>query len=401
MNCRRVVRWILVVSCLSGMDRSAVAQPSDDLFESGTLHDLRLFIHSNDLRQLRDRYLDNTYYPVDLHWRNLRVRNAGVRSRGLGSRSATKPGLRIDFDRYSAGQRFLGLGSLILDNLVQDPALVRERVAMAFFERMGQPAPRESFCRLFINDVYQGLYAFVEPVDAGFLSRTLGETAGYLFERTFAFPFYGEDLGDDETAYGAVFEPRTREREAAGVLYAPIRDLFHEVNQPVDAVWRQRVAEYLDLEQFVTHVAVETFLSESDGMLGFAGMANFYLYRSAGATRHRVIVWDKDRAFSEIDSPIMRRADENILVRRALAFDDLRTLYWNVLEQCARASLEENWLETEIIRASTLIDAAAREDPWKPVSNEVYTAAVAFLIDFARQRPEFVRQDVARERAIR
>ena len=41
-----------------------------------------------------------------------------------------KPALRIDFNRYVAGQEFLGLKSLALDNLWQDPSMIRERLAM-------------------------------------------------------------------------------------------------------------------------------------------------------------------------------------------------------------------------------------------------------------------------------
>ena len=247
------------------------AQTLDDLFDDRVVHEVRLSINERDLRELRDRYLENVYFPADFEWRGERVRNVGVRSRGLASRSASKLGLRIDFNRYSSGQRFLGLASLVLDNLVTDPALVRERVSMAFFARLGQPAPRESFARVYINDVYEGVYAIVEPVDGDFLARALGEKSGYLFERRFRQPYYGEDLGDDPAAYRTVFEPQTHELEADAILYSPIRELFHEVNQPVDTVWRERVDRYVDLPQFVTHVAIETFLSEADGVLGYAG----------------------------------------------------------------------------------------------------------------------------------
>ena len=72
------------------------------------------------------------------------MRNSGVRSRGLGSRSGTKPGLRVDFDRYSSNQTFLGLKSLVLDNLTQDESGVKESVTMRLFARLGVPAPRES-----------------------------------------------------------------------------------------------------------------------------------------------------------------------------------------------------------------------------------------------------------------
>ena len=126
-----------------------------------------------------------------------RVRNVGVRSRGYGSRSATKLGLKIEFDKYTTGQRFLGMKSLVLDNLWQDRALIREFMAMAVYRRMGEAAPRESFARLYINNVYQGLYAIVEDVTEAFVTRTIGDTGGYLYEYKFRNDFYMGYPGDD------------------------------------------------------------------------------------------------------------------------------------------------------------------------------------------------------------
>ena len=394
---------LVVIVLTLGADggRVASAQTVEDLFDDGTVQELRLSINERDLRELLERYLENIYVPADFQWRDQRVRNVGVRSRGLASRSASKPGLRIDFNRYTAGQTFLGLASLVLDNLVTDPALVRERISMAFFKRLRQPASRESFTRLYINNVYQGVYAIVEPVDGEFLVRVFGEKSGYLFERHFLEPYLGADLGDELTAYRRVFEPRNHELEADTVLYSPIRELFHEVNQPVDTVWRERVGRYIDLPQLVTHVAIETFLSEADGVLGAAGMANFYLYRGPSSDRHRLIVWDKDHTFAAVDSPIFLRVEENALFSRALAFGDLRALYLDVLDQCARSAAGEGWLEAEIVRLSTLIDVAAREDVRKPYDDETRQIAVEFLKQFARQRPSFVFQEIARARGGR
>src|SRR6266540_742589 len=204
---------IILGSCLAGGTHAAEAQTAADLFDGGTLQELRLFINGSDLGELRRRYNENVYYPADLQWRDQRVRNVGVRSRGMGSRSATKPGLRIDFNRYTTGQKFLGLQSIALDNLLQDPSMVRERAAMALFDRMGEPASRESYCRLYINNVFQGVYAVIEAIDGDFLTRTLGEKSGYLFERQFNGTFYGADLGDDLAAYRALFEPRNHDGE--------------------------------------------------------------------------------------------------------------------------------------------------------------------------------------------
>ncbi len=379
----------------------AAAATQDDLFTIDTLHELRLSISSRDFQQLRARFDENTFYAVDVQWRDVRIRNAAVRSRGAFTRNATKLGLEIQFDRYTTGQRFLGLRSLVLDNLWQDPAMVREQVAMAFFARMGQPAPREAFCRLYINNVYQGVYAIIEALDSEFLVRSFGEGGGYLFEYKLVRPYYGEYLGDKLDAYKAMFEPRTRRLEPDSILYSPIRDLFREVNEPVDAVWRERVDSYLDVEQFVTYVAIDSFLAELDGIIGAHSMNNFYLYRPAGTNRHSIIGWDKDSAFYSIDAPIFLRADENEVFRRLLQFEDLRALYLRRLEQCAFAASFGNWLVRQIRQSALLIAEAAYEDPLKPFANDEFDNHMAYLVDFARQRPAFVLREVAAARRSR
>jgi spore coat protein CotH len=391
-----MTRILLVVLLL--IPGPAAAQGLDAFFDDQTLQEVRIFIHSQDLREMRERYAEDIYYPADFTWRGIRVRNVGVRVRGLATRSAIKPGLRIDFNRYVEGQEFFGLSALVLDNVLKDPSFIRERISMALIARMGQPAPRESFGRLYINNVYEGLYAFVEPVDAGFLARTLGDGSGYLFEHKFVGGYYGAYLGDDYEPYKLRFAAQTHVLEPDSVLYLPIRDLLYEVNQEVDGVWRDRVGRYIDLPQLVTHVAVETFLAEIDGFLGTAGMANFYLYRPASGGAHQLLAWDRDTTFQDVESPIFARVEDNALFRRALAFGDLHAQYLDVLAECARLASENRWLETEIVRAHVLIRDAVYEDTRKLSSNEQYEAAIAGLVSFAQRRPAFVAAEVAKAR---
>jgi spore coat protein H len=391
-----MIRVLLFVLLLSPV--AAGAQTSDEFFDSRALHDVRLYIHSSDLRELRERYVEDFYVPADFEWRGIRVRNVGVRVRGLATRSAVKPGLRVDFNRYVAGQGFLGMAALVLDNALKDPSMIRERTSMAFIKRMGQPAPRESFGRVYINGAYEGLYIFVEAVDSMFLARELGDGLGYLFEHKYANGFLGEFLGEDYAPYKLRFEAQTHRMEGDYTLYAPIRELFREVNQDVDTVWRERVGWLIDLNQLVTHVAIETFLAEFDGFLGGSGMANFYLYRPVATNVHRLLAWDRDTTFQAIDSPIFARAADNALVSRALRFSDLRTLYLDVLEQCARAAAEDRWLEAEIYQAHQIIREAVYEDAAKRSSNEEYELAIGHLMSFAQQRPAFVLNEVANAR---
>jgi spore coat protein CotH len=200
--------WVLVLASLAlCAPRPASGQTLDDLFNPDSVQEIRLFINSRDLRDLREHYQENTYYTADLQWRGLRVRNIAVRSRGMGSRNPTKLGLRVDFDRYTTGQTLLGLHSLILDNNWQDPSFVAERTSMSFFLRLGEAAPRESYARLYINNAYQGLYSIVESIDASFISRVYDDPRGFLFRLDYQAPWHGEYLGDDLAPYTAFLEP--------------------------------------------------------------------------------------------------------------------------------------------------------------------------------------------------
>src|SRR5262245_30332398 len=78
----------------------AQGTPTDGFFDDSTVHSINLEINEKDWQTLRQNYLDNSYYPCNFIYNGTTVRNIGVRSRGTGSRSGTKPGLRVDFDHY-------------------------------------------------------------------------------------------------------------------------------------------------------------------------------------------------------------------------------------------------------------------------------------------------------------
>jgi spore coat protein CotH len=387
----------LMVGCLIlGDGGLARAQTATDLFDDALLHDVHLWINSRDLLELRAQHDQNTYYPADLLWRDQRVRNVAVRSRGSGTRNPIKLGLRVDFNYYTTAQEFLGLHALVLDNLWQDDAMMREVLAMAVYRRMGQPAPRVSFCRLYINNVYQGMYAIVEEIDLLFVERTLGEREGYLFEYRWVTPYFMTDLGDDLDAYKPLFDPRSHERESDAALYGPIRDLFHDVDGPNDGGWLERAGARIDLEQFMTHVAIQGCLSQNDGILGYAGINNFYLYRPSGSGRYRIFPWDEDNAFTFLDASLLQGSDQGVvLFQRAFALEALRTLFLDVAERCARMVAEDGWLSAQVDRLAALVTPAAFEDTRKAFSDDQFLQGVAYLREFAATRPSIVLKEIA------
>jgi spore coat protein CotH len=388
----------------------AVAQTADELFDDGTLHEVKLLLNSADWAKLKAEFETNTYYPADLEWRGVKVRNVGIRSRGLGTRNGIKPGLRVDMNRYASGQRFLGLRSILLDNVYRDVSGIRDRIAMKLFTRMNVPAPRISHARLTINGEYAGLYAITEELGEDFVRRVFKKPEsdepdkGYLFEYKWIEDWNFRYLGGDLDVYRTRFEARTHENDSMTDLYGPIEALVRAVNEAPGDRFVEDVGAWLDLTRFMIYAAVEAFLVDYDGLVGYKGMANFYLYRPEDSTRAIFIPWDKDQTFFVANRDTGHGLGANELLRRAIDVPELHTVYLDTLEATARLAEERGegasagWLEAEIVRALDQIRSASLADPGRWFGVDDIQAERERLIEFARTRPGFVRCQVENSR---
>jgi hypothetical protein len=117
---------------------------------------------------------------------------------------------------------------------------------------------------------------------------------------------------------------------------------------------------------------------------------------------------------------------ENVVASRALAAGRLGAFYLAALAEAADASrgttaahperstsdrrrrdetaapreslsTETTWMEREILYEYRQIRDAVRADPLKRTSNEEFEAAVRQLLDFARQRPDFVTAEIRKQ----
>ena len=331
-----MIRWLLLAVLLLA-PHGARAQSQDDLFDDAHLQDVHLAISERDWDDLRARPEQDTYYPADLRWNGITARNVGIRSRGSGTRNGTKPGLRVDVNRYLADQEFLGLKALVLDNGFTDPSTMRERLSMRLFARLGLPAPREVHVRQFINGAYAGLYVLVEPVDRTFIAHTFGadeahvEEGGYLYEYRWVREYVFEYAGAGLTSYAEMFEPKTRETDAPSRLYQPLEELVRSINDTPADRYEAEVGARLDLPQVVRVLAAQNAVGEIDGLVGNWGLSNFYLYRFRAERPAQIIPWDADHAFWTGDMSIEHRIDTNVLTARVMAVPGLRRLYLDTL----------------------------------------------------------------------
>jgi spore coat protein H len=410
---------LAVVTLVKSPVPRAQADPAATFFDDSVVQSIYLEINSKDWATLKANYLDNTYYPVGaFKFNNTTVRNVGIRSRGTGSRNPTKPGLRVDFDRYTDKQTFLGLKSFILRNQTQDASNMHERISMLLFSRLGVKTSREAFTKLYINNAYSGLYSIVESVDKTFLGKNFDDGDGHLFKYDYNpddQPWYFTDKGSDPSAYVPhPFKPETHEDDPEP---EKIVEFVRIVNNDSDAVWRTNIDPYINWDNFLRHIAIENVLSDQDGFNGDYGINNFYWYRLHNTKKFMWIPWDKSEAFKNgpsqaifhnfLDGIPDRR---NRLSGRAMTSPDLQTKYLDYLIETANALGQldaanptdtRTWMEREIDREYAQIKDLVYADTEKPFTNEQFEAEVTALKTFARQRTQFVVNAVADYRKSR
>lgn len=355
----------------------ALLQAGDPIFDQSQLHEVRIEMDPSDWESLRANYLTNQYYAANISLDSTVVQQVGIRSRGTGSRDAVKPGLKVDFNKYVSGQEFHGYKSLVLDNLVQDTSLLRERLAFKVFDAMGIPAPQNAFARLTVNNGYAGVYNLVEPVSKPFLKARLGDDSGNLFDYEYPGEYFFTYSGPDPGAYiPDPFQPQTHEEDLdpSGLV-----EFIRVINEAPNATFIQDVGRFLDVARFLTYLAVENALAEYDGFAGEFGMNNFYLYQYGGQTKFELIPWDKDTSLSSPNWPIFQRVGDNVLSRRLLNDPSMQVIYVGAVKRAVSSYLNSRWLLPELEKGYTQIREAVLLDTRKPSTNDEFELAVLGL----------------------
>jgi len=378
-------------------ERVAAQSSPNSLLDGSALNDVWIHINAKDWADLHTHYLEDTYYPVDFEWQGINVRNSGIRVRGNTTRSDRKPSFRVDFNRYVDGQDLLGLKALVLNNSWHDASMLHDDLSMLMFRMVGIPAPRQAHVRLFVGAAreYAGVYNVSEEVSKTFLTANYAEDNGYLYEfhRQNGDNYGFQDPGPELGWYIPRFGPKTHENDSVATLYMPIRNLVEAVNDAPQSDLESKLSDFLDVNTFITELAVQNFMSQTDGLVGGVGMNNFYLYRFANKRLSVLIPWDQDNSFDSTSMPPSWNMTSNVLTAKIWNEPKYRSLYFGKLLDIAD-SVSSGWLEQEAAREYEQIREAAYVDPTTPFSRDEFEQANAYVQQFARERPEIVRQFV-------
>lgn len=337
----------LVAGCAPGVDVDAVTT-SDALYAADHVPVFRLHLSDDAVDALGDDPF--SYMRGDFEYAGTVYTDVGIRLKGSASfrELDDKPAFKIKLNRYVRGQRFLGLESLTLNNMVQDDSFVREYLAYTTFRAAGVPAPRAGFAEVYLNGQLLGLYANIESIDDRFLARRFADGSGPLYEGDF-----GDDLrvGDiDEFELDEGDDPQR----------ALLRALAEAVDGDIDALfWADDTP--LDAWEFLVFTATEAAVGHWDG---YRRSHNYRVYYEPTAGAWSFIPWGTDQTFHRDVDPF---AGTGRVSRKCKQREDCVRSYVDAVHEVATL-LEVLELDAEIERVADVIGDALTRDTRAPSS---------------------------------
>lgn len=300
--------------------------------------------------------------------------NIAVRYKGnstyMASRGALKRSLKIEFNEYTKGQKFLGLETLNLHSNVMDPSWMNETLSYQAFRDAGVPAPRTSFARVYLTvegkhqRQYLGLYSIVEEVDGDFEKSNFATKDGALFKPETRAPF--AYLGDDWAKYDKAYDPKGKitPQQSQRLI-----DFTKLVTQASDADFAAQATQYLDLENWARYMAVNVWLANMDSILAMGH--NYYLYLHPKTQKISILPWDMDLSFGGLGGGTNLTIKqpwrgENRFLARLFALPAFQERYREHLSTLDKKTLSVARWNSEVDRlAQQLRDAVREESPDK------------------------------------
>jgi hypothetical protein len=353
---------------------------SDWLFDGG-VHTVELTLGADAIAAME---ADGGYWAVaDVLIDGEAVEDVGVRRKSYGGSNRSmysKPALKLDFNRFVDDRSFYGLEKLTLNNMVQDPSFVRERVAYDVYEANDLPHLRSGYVWLRIDGQDYGLYANVESPDDVWLENTYEAPDGNLYDADYAQnPF---TLVDFEASVQHLFTLDEGEEVALADISA--------VTSAIDATWgqpgtRAALDRVVNTDEALRMWAVDLWLAHWDGY--FFNSNNYRVYFDPADGKAALVPWGLDQTFEDQRDWTTPRGR---VAQACLADPSCAADFLPVLDDVC-ATIDAMDLRHDIDAAAAIANPYVDQDPKKEVTGDTARATQDQMRAFVDSRSAAVR----------
>ncbi len=263
---------------------------SDAFFSKGEIQRLKIELDQDSLDRLRAD--PRAYVHATLRENEKTVyEDVAVKLKGAAGSFREvddKPAFTLNLDKFRKGQDFHGLEKLHLNNSVQDGTWLHEFVGSELFRAAGIPAPRVTHARVWLNGRELGLYVLKEAFDERFLARFFADARGNLYDGGFV-----QDVD----------APLEKDSGKGPDDKSDLRALVEACRESDPAVRFARMAELLDVEKFITFVAMELSIGHWDGYS--LNKNNYRLYFDPTSRKACFLPHGMDQIFGDPDASVL------------------------------------------------------------------------------------------------
>jgi hypothetical protein len=371
------------------------ADPSAELYDPDNLPRFDVALPEGSIQALG---MDpSSYVRATLSYDGTTVSDIGIRIKGEGSLRTLdqKAAFKMKFDEFVPDQTFLGLRRLTLNNMVEDPSFIAERLAYTVYRNAQLPAPRANSALVYVNGEYFGVYANVETEDKTFLRRWFADDNGNLYE---------EGQADFEPGEEGKFDLETNETaNDRSDLIALIQAVTDAVNAGAPyATFLQDLSASLDTEHYLKLSALEALVNQFD-MYSYTYFYpnNFRLYSDPTSGKFVFLPWGMDMALKPFPYsdrkfiPILEvshyedkpgeRESAGLIFKTCLASPACTQAYSNVVRDMVQVFDDSN-LEQLAQRYYAQVKDHVYEETRKETSNEEFDSAYRSLLEIIRGR---------------
>lgn len=301
------------------------------------------------------------------------VENIGFRLRGNTSRYAQKKSFKVSFNSFEKGRKYYGFEKLNLNGEHNDPSIIRSKLCWNLFNSLQIPSSRANHVKLYINDVYYGLYINVEHIDENFVKDRFGNNGGNLYKCL--WPADLDYRGSDPDLYKFTSgNRRTYELKTNTDLddYSDLSDFIESLNFIPDSLFYE-FEKMFNVDGYLRILAVDVAVGSWDDYWYLKN--NYYLYYNPETALFEFIPYDYDNTFG-IDwvGPDWGHRDiyawghdseARPLATRILAVQEYRDRYSYYLNKLLHGAFQPDSLFPRIDAIHAMIASAAEQDTFR------------------------------------
>ena len=423
-----IISFALLLGCEGKKNKNG-----EDLFNDSKVHEVRVTFAQADFwdslvsyRELRDSLEITNYMRCDVSIDGDDVSNAGIRFKGESSYDFTttkKKSFKISFNKFDKKGNIEGIKRISLNNNFKDPTMMREKLMLDLYREQGLPAQRSAYAKLYINDVYWGLYLLIEEINDKFLTHNFGNDTGNLY--------MGEPnptllyLGEGKEKYIRKYKQKSNSKRDNS--WTDLMALIKTVNDTAspDADFKAALDKQLDTDNMLKAWATNNLFVNVDAY-NMMYPHNFFLYYHVPEKKFKWISYDFNYGFAawnpkfnlqqlyELDIFYLKEPAKDLPLAWQLLHrnEHYRNEYKTKMKELVEKHFTPELMNAKIDKLADLIREDVYSDTMKMYSNEEFDrnidrdlgdvldpgAFVPGLKPFVKKRRESVMKQLSAEK---